>query len=144
MSPIIVDARLKPSIPLPDGFNYPDNFANYLLFEERERHMNPDAQTLHWCWPFELHFEDLVTKNVIDATRAAGVYPEEKFFVAFARDAGDCVWYFGAKGIYFVDLGWESWVVAKESYDSFESFVNHWRKGSNLAQWLPQRVHNAL
>jgi hypothetical protein len=144
MSLIFLDARLKPSIRLPDGFNYPKNFANYLLFEERERHTHPEAQTLHWRWPSELHFEEVVTKNVMDATRSAGVYPDERCFVAFARDAGDGVWYFGAQGIYFVDLGWESWVVAKEGYDSFESFVNYWREGSNLAQWLPQGVHNAL
>lgn len=144
MGLIFLDERLKPSNPLPDGFSYPDNFANYLLFEERERHMNPDAQTLHWCWPSELHFEDALTKSVVDATRSAGLYPEEKFFVAFARDAGDGVWYFGAKGIYFVDLGSESWVVAKESYDSFESFVNYWRRGASLVQWQPQGVHNAL
>jgi hypothetical protein len=144
MGMTFLDARLKPSISLPAGFYYPDNFANYLLFEERERRKHPDTQTLHWRWPFELHFGKAVTEHVLDATRAAGAYPEEQYFVAFARDAGDGVWFFGDGGIYFVDLGSDSWAVVREDYDSFESFVNDWREGSNLEQWRPQADQKAL
>jgi hypothetical protein len=133
-----MDVRLKPSVPLPAGFSYPEEFLSYLIYEDSELRASSGTVSLHWCWPFELHFENEVTQRVLEATRASVTCPADVHLVAFARDAGDGVWFFGHDGIYVVDLGWDSWVALKEEHASFTAFVNYWREGSGLGPWQPE------
>jgi hypothetical protein len=134
----LIDPRLAPSSRLPEGFQYPAAFLQYLLFEERERRENPDLDVLHWVWPSELHYEEKRVANVLAAYTRTTPNRNDFHLIPFAHDAGDGLWFFTPDGIHFIDMGWKEWVPRREGDRDFLEFVNRQRVGSYLPAWRPE------
>jgi hypothetical protein len=131
----IIDSRFLPSSELPGGFQYPAAFLQYLLFEKREFGDEDERHVLRWIWPDELHYEAGRVAHTMAAFMDANPGRTDFYLVPFAHDAGDGVWFFAPDGVYFIDMGWEKWVLRREPDEDFQDFVNRQRQASYLPPW---------
>jgi len=134
----LIDNRLAPSSPLPEGFQYPAAFLQYLLYEERELGEDPDRDVLRWIWPADLRYEEGRVAYSLAAHERATPGRTNFYLVPFAHDAGDGMWFFTPDGIHFIDMGWKEWVPRPEPDRDFVEFVNRQRKGSYMREWRPE------
>lgn len=117
------DARLNPSLPLPQGFEYPADFLIYLLHEERELG-GDDWDVLRWIWPIDLSYETDRIASALTEFRRCNPDRSDFYLVPFAQDAGDGLWFFSPDGIQFIDMSWKDWRPRPEPDKDFLSFVN--------------------
>lgn len=129
-----LEPRLRPVDGLPSTFQYSTQFLQYLLFQEKETR-ETGKTTLHWIWPLDVQYQLEIASEVLASYTEAHPASNDYYFVPFARDSGDLIWFFSPDGIQFVDLGWSVWMPKLETPSELVEFINVSRAGSDLPRW---------